>query len=490
MQFVAEQIIAPRPITVGNVSVRAARLLSRVIFYGLLSLLALAAIPYGTAEVWWTSLFESAVFTLTALCIVESTLSGEYFVREHRMLLPLCALILFIFAQSLPLSRGATGALGIPLWNAISADPYESRLVALKFIAFALVGALLLRYTSTRRRLRALIHVVIGIGVASALFGIARLIMQRGANAFVLPYLLTGTGYGQFINRNHFAFLMEMALGLILGLVIGRGVRREQRLVYLAAALAVWAALVLSNSRGAIFSMLGQMLFLCLLFYAARQERKDRRQTNAPRRWRLSGTHIMRVALLAALMLALIMGIIWMGGDQLATKLESAPVEISAQGPDNRWGDRRREVWQTTWQVIKENPLAGVGFGGYWIAISQYHNASGKVTPQQAHNDYLELLASGGLLGVLLWVWLAAAVIGRARACLRDSDSFRRAAYLGALVGVFGVAAHSLVDFGLHITINALVCITLLVIATVQVKSEDEVKSVAAFGDSPRAARS
>ena len=36
---------------------------------------------------------------------------------------------------------------------------------------------------------------------------------------------------------------------------------------------------------------------------------------------------------------------------------------------------------------------------------------------------------------------------------------------MGALVGIFGVAIHSFVDFGLHMTINALVLFVLIVIA-------------------------
>jgi len=45
-------------------------------------------------------------------------------------------------------------------------------------------------------------------------------------------------------------------------------------------------------------------------------------------------------------------------------------------------------------------------YGGYWIAFPGQHDASGVFTPEEAqfrplaaHNEYLELLASGGLLG-------------------------------------------------------------------------------------------
>ena len=64
------------------------------------------------------------------------------------------------------------------------------------------------------------------------------------------------------------------------------------------------------------------------------------------------------------------------------------------------------------------------------------------------------------------WMSIPFALIKRAREQLRSTDQFRRAACFGALVGLFGVACHSLVDFGLHITINALVFTALVAIAT------------------------
>jgi len=115
--------------------------------------------------------------------------------------------------------------------------------------------------------------------------------------------------------------------------------------------------------------------------------------------------------------------------------------------------------------MFKAHPLAGLGFGGYWIGITKYHRASGEITPQQAHNDYLELMASGGVVGCVLAVWFLVIFVRRARSSLRSHDPYYRAACLGALTGMFGVVVHSFVDFGIHITINALLFATLLVIA-------------------------
>jgi O-antigen ligase len=169
--------------------------------------------------------------------------------------------------------------------------------------------------------------------------------------------------------------------------------------------------------------------------------------------------------------------LVWVGGDSLVNRLETVSGEVREAQYEARAGARRAEIWRATWEMIKAHPVAGVGFGGYWMAVPSYHDASGKVTPQQAHNDYLEVLASGGIIGALIVAWFAFALIRSARESFRRSASqFRRAAVLGALIGIFGAAVHSLVDFGLHITINALVLTALVVIATAEVETLKEAK--------------
>ena len=73
-----------------------------------------------------------------------------------------------------------------------------------------------------------MIHVIVGVAVATAIFGILRQTIQHNVG-FGLPLIKPDQGYGQFINKNHFAFLMEMAFGLALGMIVGGGVKREQR---------------------------------------------------------------------------------------------------------------------------------------------------------------------------------------------------------------------------------------------------------------------
>ncbi len=453
------------------------RVLDQVIFFSLLLIIALSAIPYGTVEPWWEALFECSIFALGILWVLEGWLGGTWHVRGSRLLLPLLVLAIFCFLQTLYWGGSSpTIVAGVrsDAWRAISADPYETRLLIYKLLALCLAGELLLRYTSSQTRLRILINVVIGIALVSALFGIYRQRVGGDTARLILPQVSSELGYGQFINRNHFAFLMEMALGLVIGLVVARGFPRGRALIYFCASVPIWMALVLTDSRGGFMSMIGELLFTILLLGVLYRGRKSAAQERGIWAWfrRAGSSLFVRVALIAGLASAVVIGSVWLGGDPLVNRLETVSSEFRPEGLDSHLRVRRLEIWRATWQLIKDHPVAGVGFGGYWAALPQYYDSSGGWTVRQAHNDYLELLASGGIVGVGLGLWFGFSLLKRAGKQLQSLDPFRRSACYGAAVGLFGVACHSLVDFGLHITVNSLVCIALIVVATVDLSAE------------------
>ena len=441
---------------------RVARALDCSIFYGLLGVIALTAIPYGAVEPWWVALFECLVFVLAILAVIESFF-GKGRPVSFSLAAPILVLILFIVLQSLPLFSG-TGPISVR--TSLSADPFGSRQFAVKLFALLIVGLLLMRYTSSKARLRALIYLVIGIGVATAGFGILRRNMQTGPGFFLPALSINERGFAQFINRNHFAFLMEMGLGLGLGLMVGEIRRYRRVLVLLIASALMWIALIYSNSRGGIIASLCELLFLAVLLDPIRHFTRGHARTKL-RRWQnVAGGLAVRVFLVACLIGLFAYGVGWVGGEQVVTNFEQAGTAFDQPGLDIRENTRRKQIWAATWQLIKAHPIAGVGFGGYWIGITKYHDASGEFTPQEAHNDYLELPASGGLIGCALVAWFIVVFVKTARRRLRSTDSYRRAACLGALAGIFGAAVHSFVDFGLHITVNALIFCVLIVIAT------------------------
>jgi O-antigen ligase len=427
------------------------------VFYSLLAVIALAAIPYGTVEPWWRAVFACLVFALTALSVTVPLLVRQ---RQPRLKLPalffpVLALLAFALIQTIPWSHFT--AAGLRLGQTLSADSFQTRQFAVELLALLLVAWLLLLHTRTPSRLRVLIDVVVAIGFVSAAFGLCRQLSQQGPG-FLLPKLLPGYGYGQFINSNHFAFLMEMSVGLALGLIVFRGVSGGRLVVYLIAVVPMWVALVFANSRGGILSMLCQVMFLATLFVSQRESRK---------RARFSPTRrlLLQAALVAMLLLGAVVTVVFVGGDPLAGKIDSLSVELDRKTADTF--ALRPNIWRATWELIKDHPVAGVGFGGYWVAITEYHHGTGEASPQEAHNDYLELLASGGLIGLAIGVWFALLFVSMARREVHGNDRYLRAAKFGALAGIVAVAVHSLVDFGLHLTINAALFTVLLAIVMI-----------------------
>ena len=424
------------------------------VFYSLVVTIGLVAIPYGTVEPWWEARFECAVFILGLLWIFHGLFNGAWTQGSVRVFYPMIALVALALLQSLPLWQ--VNWAGNKVWYAISADPFESRRFALKTGALILAGVMLVRYTGSRRRLSVLVHAIIGVALLTALFGIARQAMQH-APGFGLSLLKPAIGYAQFINKNHFAYLMEMAMALVAGVAIGSE-KRERLLIYLAAFLVMWVALVLSNSRGGLLAMVAQVVCAPAIFLGSRTRAAD-----AATSWTRSVA--VRAAIIVALLFVVAGGVVWLGGDQLATGAETASIEIAgADRSELHEGARRRDIWRSTWLMFKAHPITGAGFGGYWVEVPVFHQASGRLTPQQAHNDYLEVLASGGIAGVALLAWFAIVIVRQARKALSVTDGFQRAVASGAIIGLAGVAVHSMVDFGLHITLNALVFVALVAI--------------------------
>lgn len=437
---------------------RLADILGKVIFVSLLALIVLTAIPYGTVEPWWKAVFVCVVFMLAILGTIEGLLSGSWSLRGWEVLVPLFAIVAFSFLQTVPFGTRAVPSIQHTSGNAISADPYETRFFALQLLALTLAAALFYRYSSTDRRVRILINVIVAVAVASAIFGLIRQTNQYTVG-FGLPLVKPHLGYGQFINQNHFALLMEMGLGLALGMIAGRGLSREWSLIYLSSLITVWTALVLSNSRGGLLALLVQIIAGGLLFtFVTRLSTSKMAKSRVLQALRLMPV---RILLGLVLVVGVVMGTLWIGSDRLAIRLAATRGESDA-----RLGGSRNEIWQATWRMFKSHPIAGVGMGGFAAAIPAYHDASGSLTPQEAHSEYLELLASGGIIGGLLGSWFVFLVFRRTGANLRSRSRFRLSACYGAALGLVGVAVHSLFDFGLHMMANALIFMALVVIAT------------------------
>jgi hypothetical protein len=103
-------------------------------------------------------------------------------------------------------------------------------------------------------------------------------------------------------------------------------------------------------------------------------------------------------------------------------------------GSDATAGYGRTEEWKQTFEVIRDNPLWGVGLGRLGFVLHARDAAS---TARHAHNLWLTWWAEAGTGAFIAWVWLTLALLWRSlRAALRGSAAARTG--LVALVGFFG----------------------------------------------------
>src|SRR4051794_23155966 len=96
----------------------------------------------------------------------------------------------------------------------------------------------------------------------------------------------------------------------------------------------------------------------------------------------------------------------------------------------------RAEEWQATIDVIRDNPLWGVGLGRLGAVLQAQDPQS---SARHAHNLFLTWWAEAGTGALIAWVWLYLLLLWRSlRAALRGSAAAR--AGLVALLGFLGIS--------------------------------------------------
>src|SRR5439155_24622406 len=159
------------------------------------------------------------------------------------------------------------------------------------------------------------------------------------------------------------------------------------------------------------------------------------------------------------LIVVLIGGTIAVGGSGVFTRLIG-----TANADDPTTG--RSHFWSVTLDVIKAYPIAGSGLGSFSVIYTRYDSRNGYYRLEQAHNDYLQVLADGGIVGGILGLSFLVILFGKGFARRETEDKFRRGVATGALAGCFAVLIHSFFDFTLHTTSNALLFLILASLAT------------------------
>jgi len=349
----------------------------------------------------------------------------------------------------------------------ISLRPRETLGVFFQFTACVVVLLVVAQALSGRPSRRRLAALIIAAGTGVALMGVVE-DLRGGWKIFGWwnPEW-GGSPFGPFIDRNHFAGYMVMVIPLALGALLAvRAAWRRPRpglpvfllrllfLVLVAALGLMCAGLVMSRSRGGALGFLAALFaFVAFAWHGSRS-------------WRRPAQAVAIALPLVAIALA------FSGGDL---------VRRFAQIPGERI--TRLLVWRDTLRMWTRFPVAGAGLGAFLYAYPMFKRPPTTLRLYvHCNNEYLELLAEAGLLGVgaLLWfAWAWARVVMRgmrrgapasregpeANGRTLAGDEAGRWLLVGLVAGVVGMAAHCFFEFNLQIPANAFLFCVLLGLA-------------------------
>jgi O-antigen ligase len=438
---------------------------SRFIILLLCLAVVTTTLAFGTVHAWSLAAFQLSAGVVFALWMLDAWRTRALRMSLNLLQLPLLGLVVVGVLQLLPLGGAqglAPGVLPDAPASALSFDPYATRLVLLKLAGLFVYFAAALAFVDSPRRLRLVARLVIVFGFLLGVYGM----MQHFINPSTIFWLREpkqAEPFGPYINRHHFAGYMELALAMPLGLLFAGAVERERVLLYAFAAAMMSIALVLTNSRGGMLSMVCEILFLVIV--AATVRRRGRGEELQDKATRVREAAV-RIALGFAMIVAVFVGVLYFGGEESLSRLVGS---VNSEDPTTG----RAHFWQGTIGIIKDHPVLGTGLGSFSAVYPRYDTANGTYRLEQAHNDYLQIFSDAGIVGGLLGLVFVVVLFRTALRRIQSHDKVRRGVALGALAGCAGALVHSFFDFTLHTTANALLFLVLAALATTNGRVEE-----------------
>ncbi len=411
---------------------------NKFIFFLLCALIVFTTIAYGTVHQPVIALFYLVIAIIPILWAVDGFQSGGNKFSKSLIQIPLYAAAIYGLIQVFPLGTQSDTADVANIARTISLDSFSTQTAALNFLALAIFLSAILSVTDSAKRLQKIVYVVTVFGFAYAFFAILQSVLSP-AKIYGIYEVRNGSPFGSFVNRNNFAAYMEMALCLPLGLIFVGGIKKDKRLLYVTAIVLMGIALVLSGSRGGLVALLAQIIFLIILTTKSNNY----------------GQIALKAGLSVMLIAAIIFGSIFVGGETSLTR-------IAETGLSENSTTDRTHIWDVTVRVIKDNLPLGAGLGAFGVAYTKHDSFSGLERVEQAHNDYLQVLADAGIIGLMLGIFFIFRLFRAGFKNLKTENTFRRGIVVGALAGCFSIFVHSVFDFVLHTTAISVLFLTLV----------------------------
>lgn len=318
----------------------------------------------------------------------------------------------------------------------------------LEMVLGALIVYLLvsLNFTDPRRRTW-VVAIVLALAVANCVVGAIQYVKMDDFMPFASIVRMEGgsRASGFFVNPNHLAGFLEIALFMGMAVTFFSRWKFWGKILAGYGSLVCVAGIVMTGSRGGYLSVCAGLLvfgFLSLIVVG----------------------DVLRERLLYVLGVMLVLGL---AGGFLVTQAMSRDYYLSSRIATITNDPARKEYTKAALAQFQTSPMFGTGSGTYLYLSRQFRGreAGGK-DAVYAHNDYLQLLAEFGIVGMagfllfLLihlrngWISLEAVNAAQTTSVMHGSNSL--ALTVGALSTIGAYVVHSYVDFNLHIPANTL----------------------------------
>jgi O-antigen ligase len=436
--------------------------LSGAIVVLLCVILIFSTLAYGATETWAFGFISVFTGLIAIFWLADAWFKREFYFDTNALQIPVLGLILIGVIQLLPLRSPEVpgGTLSVPAVSSLSINPYATRLAVVQLIIFAVFFAAAFTYINSARRLRKIVAMVVIFGAIMAFFGILqRLASPEGIYGWrPTPQAIP---FASFVNQHHFAAFMEMTIGLTLALLVGKATEKDKRLLLIIAVVLMGIAILLTGSRGGVLSLLGVLGFVLLTNFlrksdAAEELPKEEKRARFKRNIALIGGGL-------GLLIVLFGAVLLLGGDAPLSR----GVGLTTQADVS---SGRLHFWSVGWQIFLSHPILGAGLDAFGTAFPLYDTWNGNFRVEQAHNDYLQILADAGILG---FICIAAFIFLLFKQGLQkiggEQSHFRRSVAVGALAGCFGILIHSFFDFPLRTSSNAFFFLLFAVFATASI---------------------
>ena len=111
-------------------------------------------------------------------------------------------------------------------------------------------------------------------------------------------------------------------------------------------------------------------------------------------------------------------------------------------------------MWQSAWQMFKDNPVFGIGYGSYKVAYqTKYISPLAKdKTLEHAHNNFFQMLGECGIVGFSAFILM---LIYFSYFCLRGWAKEKNIAYLMFFSVLWGMVLHGLTEYNFETSMTS-----------------------------------